>query len=66
MDWDLIEQVTRETGKAVRIGRTDNFSRRAKAAMSAEARKRHLNITLGNSERDPQEKDDELYVMAKL
>lgn len=66
LDWDAIAFAAKETGKPILIGLTTDFGRREKAKMSKEAQKRHLNISLGNSKRDPQEKDDELYVMAKL
>lgn len=64
-DWDLVEQAAKTTGQAVLIGLTSNFSRKQKGEMSREAQKRGLNITLGNHERDPDERDDELYIMAK-
>ena len=66
VDWDVIESVARETGRAIRIGLTTDFSRREKAAMSQEAQERNLNISMGDHKRDPDEQDDELYVMAKL
>jgi hypothetical protein len=66
LDWDMLRDLAKETGKAICIGLTTEFSRREKAAMSIEARKRNLNISMGDHKRDPNEQDDELYVMAKL
>jgi len=65
LDWDTIELVAKDTGNAILIGLTTEFSKKEKAEMSREARKRNLNITLGDSARDPKESNDELYIMAK-
>jgi len=65
-DWDIVERVAKETGRAVMVGVWSDFTIRDKREMSEEARKRNLSLTFGNSRRDPDEKDDELYVMAKL
>ena len=66
LDWNLIEMAAKQTGQAVRIGLTTDFGRREKSQMSKEAQSRGLNISMGDHERDPQERNDELYVMAKL
>lgn len=66
LNWDMIEMAAKETGQAVRIGLTTDYTRREKSQMSKEAQSRGLNISLGNSQRDSSERDDELYVMAKL
>ncbi len=63
--WDDIAALARLTGKAICIGETGNFSRTEKREMSKEAQERNLNISMGDHKRNPNEKDDELYVMAK-
>ena len=65
LDWDAIADLARLTGKAICIGETGNFSRIEKREMSKEAQKRNLNISMGDHKRNPNEQDDELYVMAK-
>lgn len=66
IDWDDVADLARETGRPICIGSTNDYSRRQKAAMSKEAKKRNLNISMGDHKRNPNEKDDELYVIAKL
>ncbi|MHA2066102.1 MAG: hypothetical protein ACXABY_17160 [Candidatus Thorarchaeota archaeon] len=66
LDWDLLAELARDTGRAICIGVSGQFSRREKAQMSREAQARNLNISMGDHKRDPSEEDDELYVMAKL
>lgn len=66
LDWDAIAEIARDTGKPICIGSTHEYGRREKGRMSREAHKRNLNITLGNPKRNPLEKADELFVMAKL
>ena len=65
LDWDMLADLARDTGKAICIGLTTDFNRRQKSAMSREAQKRNLNISMGDHKRDPKEQDNELYVMAK-
>jgi len=65
-NWDVVEQVCRETGRAVMLGVWSDFDVHDKRKMDAEAKKRGLNLTMGNSKRSPDEEDDELYAMAKL
>lgn len=66
LDWDTLAQVCRSTGKPVHLGVSGQFSHGEKIKMAQEARKRNLCISMGNHKRDPNERDDELYLQAKL
>lgn len=65
-NWDAIKQIAKATGQPILMGTRDEFTKKDMKQMSVEARKRHLCLSMGNHDRDPDEQDDEIYVMAKL
>ena len=65
-DWDVVEQVAKETGRSICLGKWGDFTRQEKRQMSKEAAKRRMNLSMGNHERNPTERNDEIYVTAKL
>lgn len=66
LDWDTVAQACKATGKPFLLGRTTDFSKQEKIVMDKAARERNLCISMGNNHRDPTERDDELYIQAKL
>jgi len=65
-DWDMLEAVARETGRAIYLGKFSEFTTQEKREMNAETKKRKMCISMGNHKRNKHESDDDLYVMAKL
>ena len=65
-NWDVIEQVARETGRSIRLGVSSDFTKKEKKLISKEAAKRRMNVSMGNHKRNYDERDDEIYVTAKL